>query len=318
MTMRGDIVFRVFGTHAGREQDVGFGAFRSEAEARALIATLQTKQMHGANWAEQYHNKGFVIGTAVVETDFEIPPLPKPRDKYAVKVNGTTDASGRTWETSAVEVVRRTDAKGGLETVGRYHRNYRMLDTFEPFRQGSRDYALIAPSYTRTAVMDLASGDVIAEEEENAPGGGFCPVGLYIPDWWDVNDGTIIPGDDRWNADHEWPCGQGGFVWGCYWGDDSSWKVQYFDLRRIREGVIVRDDRFGYVELASRGYEPAWKDLDRSMDTRSAPPPFIRVWRSGGVSRLRFDVELRFDLESGRIDDRQLRSLNGERGVEWE
>jgi hypothetical protein len=39
-------------------------------------------------------------------------------------------------------------------------------------------------------------------------------------------------------------------VAGCVWGDDSSKKIQYLDLSHISEGIIHRDERFGYVELA--------------------------------------------------------------------
>jgi len=40
MRMKGDVVFRVYGVHAGREKDVHFGTFRTESEARASIAKL--------------------------------------------------------------------------------------------------------------------------------------------------------------------------------------------------------------------------------------------------------------------------------------
>lgn len=40
-----------------------------------------------------------------------------------------------------------------------------------------------------------------------------------------------------------------GFVCGCVWGDDSSWKIEYLDLSRADEGILVREDRFGYVEM---------------------------------------------------------------------
>jgi hypothetical protein len=40
-----------------------------------------------------------------------------------------------------------------------------------------------------------------------------------------------------------------GFVAGCIWGDDSSWKVQYLDLSRAAEGVLKREERFGHLEL---------------------------------------------------------------------
>lgn len=38
-------------------------------------------------------------------------------------------------------------------------------------------------------------------------------------------------------------------VSGCHWGDDSSWKVEMFDLTRAPEGVITRSQPFGYHEL---------------------------------------------------------------------
>src|SRR5206468_249746 len=125
-----------------------------------------------------------------------------------------------------------------------YERNCGMLQTFEPFRQGKRELALISREYTKTAVLDLTSGEVIAEESESTPGGGFCPVGFYVPDWWDLNDGSVIPGSEYWDDDNEWPTGDFGFVWGCYWGDDTSWKVQYLDLCCVQEGVIAREERF--------------------------------------------------------------------------
>src|SRR5215468_2142410 len=146
--MRGDVVFRIYGSHEGRERDIGFGTYRTEEEARSEIAKLQAREMNGNNWAAQYHNKGFVVRPVVVETDFELPTLPKPRDAYAVKIT-KRNAPG-TWDSSAVEVFRRIDSAVGLQKVGEYVRNYAMLQTFEPFRQSGHDYALISPNYTRT------------------------------------------------------------------------------------------------------------------------------------------------------------------------
>lgn len=40
-----------------------------------------------------------------------------------------------------------------------------------------------------------------------------------------------------------------GFVAGCVWGDDWSWKIQAIDLSRASEGVIKRDERFDYIWL---------------------------------------------------------------------
>ena len=58
------------------------------------IAKLRSREMHGRNWAEQYHNRGFVIREAVVDTDFEIPADPKPRDSYAVKASRKPNLPG--------------------------------------------------------------------------------------------------------------------------------------------------------------------------------------------------------------------------------
>jgi hypothetical protein len=301
--MRGDVVYRVYALHEGREKDYFFGAFRSAAEAEAEIAQLRARVMNGRNWAEQYHNRGFVIRPAVVETDFEVPPLPKPRDRYAVKGSPKANRPG-TWDSTVVEVFRRADARGGPEKICEYERNYSLLQTFEPFRQGGREFALISRDYTRTAVLDLDSGRVVAEEGD-AGGRGFCPVGFYVPDWWDVHDGSAIPGSEYWDADNEWPTGAFGFVWGCVWGDDGSWKVQYLDLSRVQEGVVRREERFGYVELATAGFSSPCLTLDAGPSRGSDPPPFITVSRHGGVARVTFAVEMRFGLDSGRPEEWQ-------------
>jgi hypothetical protein len=139
---------------------------------------------------------------------------------------------------------------------------------------------------------------VIAEESDQG-GRGFCPVGFFVPDWWDVNDGSIIPGSEYWDADREWPNGDFGFVWGCEWGDDSSWKVQYLDLSRVQQGVVRREERFGYVELATISYRSPCFALEGEGAEKSKPPGFIRVARWRGVSRVTFAVAMAFDLESG-------------------
>jgi hypothetical protein len=134
-----------------------------------------------------------------------------------------------------------------------------------------------------------------------------------------VHDGSIIPGSESWNRDREWPDGSFGFVWGCYWGDDSSWKVQYLDLSLIQEGIIMRDDRFGYVELSTTGYEsPCLTQAPTTTEVPSKPPPFIKVTKYGGSPRVEFAVEVQFDLESGRCRDWERRRVDGEEIVEDE
>lgn len=180
---------------------------------------------------------GLGILDTVTEPDarriFELPSKPTPRERYTTRVTATSEPNA--WQTVHVDVL------DGDAVIASYDRNYSMLQTFEPFRQGDRPFALISTDYTATSVMDLQTGEIIAAEDPDEY--GFCPVGFYVPDWWDLHDGSALPGSTRWRpADDEWPGGDFGFVWGCVWGDDSSWKVQHLDLSSVRAGVIRRDD----------------------------------------------------------------------------
>lgn len=295
--MRGDVVFRVYGVHAGRADDLYFGTFRTRGEAEREVTKLTSR----ADWAAQYHDAGFVIREHIVEPSFEVPSAPKPRDRYYVRTTAKPNGPG-TWDSTLVEVFARGE-DGALEARCRYERNYAMLQTFEPFRRGSRDLALISRNYTESAVMDLSTGEVIAEDTDS----GFCPVGFYVPDWWDLHDGRVIPGSKNWDEDYEWPTGTVGFVWGCQWGDDSSWKVQCLDLSRIEEGILKCDARFGYVPLATGLHQSACFSLDATRP--SLPPPFIEVEKYEGVVRVRLAVELRFDLATGDVDEEEIGGL---------
>ena len=117
------------------------------------------------------------------------------------------------------------------EQIGEYIRNYPSLsDTFYPFKKDGKGYALYSKHYTATGVMKLPSCEEVCSEELISS--GFCPVEYYVP--YDLEEGLV---------------GQIGFVAGCVWGDDSSWKIQVLDLSNIENGVILRDDRFRYIEL---------------------------------------------------------------------
>jgi hypothetical protein len=94
-------------------------------------------------------------------------------------------------------------------------------------------------------------------------------------------------------------------VWGCIWGDDSSWKVQYLDLSRIQDGLINRDERFGYIELAASNFKTPCLMPDLDTANRSAPPSFISVWREDGVNKIVFAVEMTFDLKTGKSKEWQ-------------
>jgi hypothetical protein len=95
-----------------------------------------------------------------------------------------------------------------------------------------------------------------------------------------------LPGSHYWNDDNEWPTGDFGFVWGCVWGDDTSWKVQYLDLSRVQQGEIKRDERFGYVELATITPDPR---------------DFIRVY---GTRHIMFAVDRTYNLATGKCLDK--------------
>ena len=248
-----------------------FGARRTRPEAEVLLAgTVQRVEAVGGRnkryWIEEIDTSGY----------WQPPVQPKPRDRYTTRVTSTKKPG--TWETVHVDVL------DGETIIASYDRNYGMLQTFEPFRQGDRTFALISTEYTATSVLDLATGEIIAAEEPTAT--GFCPVGFYVPDWWDLHDGTTLPGSMYWHpADDQWPIGDFGFVWGCLWGDDSSWKVQYLDLSSVRGGVIRRDDRFGYLKLAT--------------DAKLQPRDFIRCSSWQGERRVEFYIERGFNLTTG-------------------
>lgn len=165
----------------------------------------------------------------------------KIEDKYSVSVE-KIDHGKNYWKTMKVSIFQHEQGQR-KKKIGEYNRNYSSLyDTFFPFRQRKPDgtikeYALISDKYVRTAVMELPSCKIIAEEPVNSY--GFCPTGFFVPNADQEDD------EDGLN-------GQFGFVSGCVWGDDSSWKVQYLDLSEIDKGKIKRDDRFGYVELPDK------------------------------------------------------------------
>ena len=144
--------------------------------------------------------------------------------------------------------------------VGEYTRNYhQMYNTFVPFIQLGKEYALYSKNYTASRIMTLPDCKDICGEEPKA--NGFCPVDFFVP--YEPEVGIN---------------GQFGFVAGCVWGDDQSWKLQVLDLRKIEEGIIIRDDRLGYVELpdniplrdaVSLDDYYIFKDGDKEYDSRN-------------------------------------------------
>jgi len=179
------------------------------------------------------------------------------------------------WATAKVVILQNVD--GVARKIGSYSRNHSGWcdSTFYPFMQKGQWYALYSPDYTTTRVMELPSCKDIAGEEHAS--NGFCPVDFYVP----FEDPHVI------KADH---AGCFGFVAGCIWGDDSSWKIQYLDLSKITSGCIVRKELFGYAAMPART-----KRLSEcvSLDYY-APPTYPRIDLS---------VEIAFDLTTGKQYD---------------
>lgn len=258
-----------------------WGAKDSKVEAESLLREKTTGDKKA--WADEYHARWWIeeIDTTGM---FEIPSRPAPRERFVTKCG--VIKSPPNWDTLHVSIL-----DTGRRVIAEYHRNYwSMYRTFEPFRQGSRMLALVSPDYTATSVMDLDTGKIIASETPRSE--GFCPVGFYVPDWWDINDGSTLPGSKYWSDDCEEPRGDFGFVWGCQWGDDSSWKVQFLDLSQVQQGKIVRDDRFGYVELAT--------------NEKLNPKDFIDCHFDEGKRTVEFSILARFDMATGKREQNEL------------
>lgn len=218
-----------------------------------------------------------------------------------------------TWNSLCVSIWN-GDAK-----IGEYVRNYHSLfNTFHPFRQGDQHYALYSKDYTSTRVMSLPDCKDLGGEPRHAF--GFCPTGYAVPDEemvvrdWDPKDPK--PYNPRHDLE-KWPnhdakefkeaCNESdvlfkawderhpfktvplnapfGFICGCVWGDDSSWKIQYLDLSRASEGIVVRDDRFGYIELLGDG-----DDLAAAIEMNLGEYEGRKEWYIDIAVRRRYDL----------------------------
>ena len=80
-----------------------------------------------------------------------------------------------------------------------------------------------------------------------------------------------------------------GFVAGCVWGDDSSWKIQYLDLSKADEGILKRDERFGYIEL------PHKMTLQEAIDTE-----YSYYVEDEGLHRVRITSSSDYWIETGK------------------
>ena len=185
---------------------------------------------------------------------------------YIAKVIDKIENQPGVWNSIRVGVFRVEDDS---ETqIGEYVRNYPTLfRTFYHFVKDNKDFALYSPDYTATRVMELPSCLDIGGEEPDFY--GFCPTDYYVPSFVEietVNHTGEIYRNRRNEPSPESlvPCEQNGyrsypvsplsyypfgFVSGCIWGDDSTWKIQYLDLREVEKGIIKREEKFGFISM---------------------------------------------------------------------
>jgi hypothetical protein len=125
--------------------------------------------------------------------------------------------------------------------IGEYTRNYSSLyRSFYPFERNGQWYALYSREYTATRVMTLPDcKDLCGESNES---NGFCPVEFYVPQ-------VCRHRENQGKYDFWYEYAPFGFVSGCAWGDDSSWKIEYLDLSKLSEKKLGHDARFGYIQL---------------------------------------------------------------------
>lgn len=160
------------------------------------------------------------------------------------------------------------------QKIGEYVRNYCSYaeSTFHPFKVDDVWYALYSEDYTATRVAKLTETEFIDWCGEDAHSDGFCPVEIYVPRYKTVefsfNDTSLECKhfDNEYSDDEmdEYYTGikdnkgqkylgetycKYGFVSGCIWGDDTSWKLRFIDLSDVHNKNITIEEKFGYFEL---------------------------------------------------------------------
>jgi len=182
------------------------------------------------------------------------------RDLYVANAKKIQSPEGN-WDT--LEVTISKIVNGEKEPIGKYNRNYPSLaETFFPFVRNGKHLALYSRNYSCTRIMELPSCEDIGGEEITED--GFCPAEFYVPvfrefKFTSANTGELIT-DYATQKDCLELKGDSlelgpitycdfGFVSGCVWGDDTSWKVEYLDLSEADKGVLKRIDKFDYLEL---------------------------------------------------------------------
>jgi len=214
-----------------------------------------------------------------------------PQTPFSVVLTQVQNQPG-TWNSTKVAIFR--DEK----PIGEYIRNYSNYgsNTFYPFQINNEWYALYSADYTATRVMKLHDDRIEDWCGEESHSNGFCPVEFYIPKYIRAEHTMNLNGEDQsydsfyvdcdteesnFKAELESPDFRSlqycdfGFLCGCVWGDDTSWKLRYINLSKIPEKILSITDKFGYWELSNNltlrksirmdGWEPGhdWVILTR-------------------------------------------------------
>lgn len=176
-----------------------------------------------------------------------------PGTPFRIEINILDNAEG-TWQSNRVSIFRDN------ALIGEYLRNYpNFADlTFCPFFIDDVWYALYSANYTDTRVMRLYE-DRVEDWCGDESSVGFCPVEIYVPKYASC-DGIVMTDSEYTTVeeflqnckDLDWHpiefCNFG-FLCGCHWGDDSSWKLRFIDLSKIPDKILTISEKFGYWEL---------------------------------------------------------------------
>lgn len=208
-----------------------------------------------------------------------------------------------------------------------------LFNTFFHFQRNGKDLALYSPDYTVTRIIELPSCKDIGGEEPDSwgfcPTDYFVPT--YIeqetisetkgsmgtnekkiyktrinnPQEYNLIESVNRHSFTNFNTGEECETittfrpltpllySSFGFVAGCVWGDDSTWKIQYLDLSEAENGIVKRDDRFGYIHLPeNQSLKDAIDMYDYGWDEEDESRNYIRI-----------NIMQNFDLTTGKVVD---------------
>jgi len=191
-----------------------------------------------------------------------------PGTPFSIEAESVENAPG-TWASTKISIFRND------VLIGEYLRNYSShgVLTFHPFVIDNQWYALYSANYTTTRVMKLHDDCIEDWCGQDALPNGFCPIELYVPRYKRIHDSisrddgttyeynySYVDCDFKTEAEFEQSVKDDGeaaetqycnfgFMCGCIWGDDSSWKIRYIDLSRIPNKELIITEKFGHWEM---------------------------------------------------------------------